>query len=41
MREARDSFGTRTVLSLGGEAVEIRSLVSLEKAGFPAVGQLP
>jgi aconitate hydratase A / 2-methylisocitrate dehydratase len=41
MTEVRDSFGTRMVLSLGGEDVEIRSLAALEKAGFSAVGRLP
>jgi aconitate hydratase len=41
MTDARNSFGTKTVTSLGGEPVEIQSLAALEKAGFPAVGRLP
>ena len=36
-----DSFGTRTTIQAGGEAVYIWSLRVLERAGFPAIGRLP
>src|SRR5262245_3281667 len=36
-----NSFGTRTDIRVGGEAVEIYSLPALEKAGFPGVSRLP
>jgi aconitate hydratase len=36
-----NSFGTRTDIRVGGEAVEIYSLPSLEKAGFGGVSRLP
>ena len=36
-----DSFSTRASLSVHGKPVEIFSLKSLERAGFPGVGRLP
>ncbi|HZI78938.1 MAG TPA: aconitate hydratase AcnA [Vicinamibacterales bacterium] len=36
-----NSFGTRTDIQVGGEAVEIYSLPALEKAGFGGVSRLP
>jgi len=36
-----NSFGTRTDIRVGGEAVEIYSLPALEKAGFGGVSTLP
>jgi aconitate hydratase len=36
-----NSFGTRTEIRVGGEAVEIYSLPALEKAGFAGVSRLP
>jgi len=36
-----NSFGTRTDIRVGGEAVEIYSLPALEKAGFGGVSRLP
>ncbi len=36
-----DSFGTRTTIDVGGEAVEICSLPALERSGFPHVARLP
>ncbi|MDE0830353.1 MAG: aconitase family protein, partial [Vicinamibacterales bacterium] len=36
-----NSFGTRTSLSVGGTAVALHSLETLERAGFPAVARLP
>src|SRR5690349_4119528 len=36
-----NSFGTRTNITVGGEAVEIYSLPALEKAGFAGVSRLP
>jgi aconitate hydratase len=36
-----NSFGTRTDIQVGGEAVEIYSLPALEKAGFDGVSRLP
>ena len=36
-----NSFGTRTEIRTGGQAVEIYSLPALEKAGFPGVSRLP
>jgi len=36
-----NSFGTRTDIQVGGEPVEIYSLVALEKAGFAGVSRLP
>src|SRR5262245_1782690 len=36
-----NSFGTRTDLRAGGAAVQIYSLPSLEKSGFPGVSRLP
>ena len=36
-----DSFGTRASLAVNGKTVEIFSLASLERAGFPGVGRLP
>jgi len=36
-----NSFGTRTAIRVGGEAVEISSLPALEKAGFAGVSRLP
>ena len=36
-----NSFGTRTAIRVGGEAVEIYSLPALEKAGFAGVSRLP
>ena len=36
-----NSFGTRTDIRVGGEAVEIYSLPALEKAGFDGVSRLP
>jgi aconitate hydratase A / 2-methylisocitrate dehydratase len=36
-----NSFGTRTEIRSGGQAVQIYSLSVLEKAGFPGVSQLP
>jgi aconitate hydratase len=36
-----NSFGTRTVSNLGGDAVEMFSLPALERAGYPSVGSLP
>jgi aconitate hydratase len=36
-----NSFGTRTDIRVGGEAVEIYSLPALEKAGFGDVSRLP
>jgi aconitate hydratase len=36
-----NSFGTRTDIRVGGDAVEIYSLPALEKAGFGGVSRLP
>jgi aconitate hydratase len=36
-----NSFGTRTNITVGGQAVEISSLPALEKAGFGGVSRLP
>ena len=36
-----NSFNTRTELRLGGQSVEIYSLLALERAGFPGVSRLP
>ena len=36
-----NSFGTRTDIRVGGEAVEIYSLPALETAGFAGVSRLP
>src|SRR6187431_2819322 len=36
-----NSFGTRTTITVGGQAVEISSLPALEKAGFGGVSRLP
>src|SRR5688572_15558290 len=36
-----NSFGTRTELRAGGQAVQIYSLPALEKSGFPGVSRLP
>jgi aconitate hydratase len=36
-----NSFGTRTELRVGGQAVQIYSLPALAKAGFPGVARLP
>ena len=36
-----NSFGTRTEICSGGQAVQIYSLPALEKAGFPGVSRLP
>src|SRR5712692_2797564 len=36
-----NSFGTRTMSDLGGDAVEMFSLPALERAGYPSVGSLP
>jgi len=36
-----NSFGTRTELRVGGQAMQIYSLPALEKAGFPGVARLP
>jgi aconitate hydratase len=36
-----NSFGTRSDIQVGGEAVEIYSLPALEKAGFSGVSRLP
>ena len=36
-----NSFGTRTDIRVGGEAVEIYSLPALERAGFGGVSRLP
>ena len=36
-----NSFGTRTEIRSGGQAVQIYSLPALEKAGFPGVSRLP
>jgi len=36
-----NSFGTRTEVRVGGQAVQIYSLPALEKAGFPGVARLP
>jgi len=36
-----NSFGTRTTIQAGGQAVEIYSLPALEHAGFPGVSRLP
>ena len=36
-----NSFGTRTDIRVGGEAVEIYSLPALERAGFAGVSRLP
>src|SRR5687768_8998869 len=36
-----NSFGTRTDLQLGGQAVQMYSLPALDKAGFSGVSRLP
>ena len=36
-----NSFGTRTEIRVGGQAVQIYSLPALEKSGFPGVARLP
>jgi aconitate hydratase len=36
-----DTFGTRTVLQVGGRSVQFFSLAALEKKGFPEVARLP
>jgi aconitate hydratase len=38
---SNNSFGTRTTLTSGGETLDIFSLPTLEKAGFPSVARLP
>ena len=36
-----DSFGTRTVLTVGGQDHQIYSLPALQAAGFPEIARLP
>ena len=38
---SKNTFDTRTTLSVGGDSVHIFSLPKLEKAGFPSLARLP
>ena len=38
---SKNTFDTRTTLSVGGDSVQIFSLPKLEKAGFPSLARLP
>jgi aconitate hydratase len=38
---SNDSFATRNVLTVGGDAVQFFSLPALEKSGFPSIARLP